>query len=171
MSSMFKTLDVGCGNDPQGDVNVDLYMNQRSPDTDVYINAKKINNPIKADAQNLPFRYESFEIVYCRALLEHVLNPTRALKEMIRVAKEKVLFIVPHRCFRTSWVHGQPKVHKHFFSTVETRKWVERIGYKPKITVEYKSFPSEIIPIFRLPWLLHVEIKKVSRYYVSNKIA
>ena len=153
------TLDVGCGIAPRGDVNVDLYLNEVSPDIHVYIDAKKISNPVKADAHHLPFRNKSFRIVYCRALLEHLQNPTQALKEMIRVSKRIVRFTVPHRYFRTSWLHGQPKEHKHFFSTVETHNWIKKLGYNPTIRVEYKSFPTETIPIFRLPWLIHVKVK------------
>lgn len=41
----------------------------------------------RADAHSLSFKQESFEVVYCRYLLEHVADPLRVLEEMRRVLK------------------------------------------------------------------------------------
>lgn len=41
----------------------------------------------RADAHRLPFRSESFEVVYCRYVLEHVARPVDVLSEMFRVLK------------------------------------------------------------------------------------
>ncbi len=96
-------LDVGCGLRPTGDVNVDVYINEVSPSLGAIIEGSKIANPVKSSAYYLPFRDEVFDVVRSRALLEHLDTPTFALKEMLRVAKRKVVFKAPHRCLRHSW--------------------------------------------------------------------
>lgn len=72
---------------------------------------------VVADVQHLPFINRAFEQVYCFHVLEHVPNPARALKELVRVASRLVELEVPfwlgknakangHVCsFRTKWFH------------------------------------------------------------------
>ncbi len=45
------------------------------------------------DAENLPFKDESFDAVICRHLLWTLPNPKRALAEWARVAREKVVIV------------------------------------------------------------------------------
>ena len=84
--SAFKVLDVGCGANPKGDVNVDLYPNNKQQCKQSY-NPKEIKNFIVADAENLPFRPDSFEEVYVIHVCEHLLNPFKGLHEFKRVGK------------------------------------------------------------------------------------
>jgi ubiquinone/menaquinone biosynthesis C-methylase UbiE len=42
---------------------------------------------VRGDAHSLPFPDNSFDVVYCRYVLEHVADPVRALKEMRRVLR------------------------------------------------------------------------------------
>ncbi|HEX5709127.1 MAG TPA: methyltransferase domain-containing protein [Pyrinomonadaceae bacterium] len=42
---------------------------------------------VRADAHALPFADESFDLTYCRYVLEHVADPARVLEEMRRVLK------------------------------------------------------------------------------------
>jgi len=90
-----KILDVGCGSDPKGDVNVDLFVDpiQRWGQR---IDPKKIKNFVFADAHYLPFRDESFQIVYSSHLLEHCLHPLKVLEEFHRVSKAIVYLEVPY---------------------------------------------------------------------------
>jgi ubiquinone/menaquinone biosynthesis C-methylase UbiE len=41
----------------------------------------------QGDAEALPFVDDSFDLVYCRASLHHMLNPSRAAAEMVRVCR------------------------------------------------------------------------------------
>jgi len=45
---------------------------------------------VQGDAHHLPFEQGSFDLVYCRYLLEHVADPVRVVSEMRRVAKPGV---------------------------------------------------------------------------------
>lgn len=42
---------------------------------------------ILGDAENLPLRENSFDLVVCTNVLEHLINPMKSLKEMIRVVE------------------------------------------------------------------------------------
>lgn len=87
-------LDIGCGNAPTGDVNVDLPGSERHRDG-VKIFAKKISNFVYASVYFLPFRDDCFDEVVSFHLLEHLDTPISALKEMIRVSKNIVSVVVP----------------------------------------------------------------------------
>ena len=80
----FNMLEVGSGNEPRGDVNVDLFRG--------LISAKRrTNNFVVADAAFLPFRDEAFEVAFSAFTIEQVKEPFLMLKEMCRVAKRKAI--------------------------------------------------------------------------------
>lgn len=72
-------LDVGCGDDPNP--NADYFVD---------IDKKNIKNFIQADAHNLPFKDNSFDVIISRSTIEHCINPAQFISELTRVAKEKV---------------------------------------------------------------------------------
>ena len=94
-----KILDVGCGQKPKGDVNIDLFVGKSAHSQVDVINPKLIRNFIKADAHHLPFKDDCFSIVYASHLLEHLCNPLKALNEFNRVSNKFVLLKVPHANF------------------------------------------------------------------------
>ena len=96
------SLDVGCGNSPRGDVNVDVFRGGLNPQLGDQIEGEfmflsKIKNFIVADATHLPFRDGSFATVFSSHTIEHVQNPLLMLREMCRVANEKTVVRCPHR--------------------------------------------------------------------------
>lgn len=76
-------LDVGCGNNPHGDVNID-------------IRKLRHKNFIRAEGSYLPFKASVFNIVYCFHVLEHSLEPTRIIEECKRVVNGSIIFKVPN---------------------------------------------------------------------------
>ena len=44
---------------------------------------------VKADICNLPFKDNSFDVVFCNHVLEHISDDTKAMKELYRVMKPK----------------------------------------------------------------------------------
>lgn len=74
-------LDVGCGANqfetiPRGDVHIDIQKPTEPP-----------TNFVLADAQQLPFKPDSFEQVTIFDVIEHVEAPAKALREIHRVLK------------------------------------------------------------------------------------
>jgi len=77
-----KSLNVGCGSDPWGDVRLDVAFR--------FI-TMHFKPTVLADAHHLPFKDGSFELVKASHLLEHLRNPQKALDEMLRVATKEVV--------------------------------------------------------------------------------
>jgi ubiquinone/menaquinone biosynthesis C-methylase UbiE len=48
----------------------------------------------QGDIHRLPFKNDSFDLVLCSEVLEHVLNPELAFKELVRVSKKYLLLTV-----------------------------------------------------------------------------
>lgn len=84
-----KILDLGSGNSPflYATHLVDLHT-----DDDFHRGGEKLvldNIPMSvADICNLPFRDKEFDFVFCSHVLEHVEDPKRACKEIIRVGEK-----------------------------------------------------------------------------------
>lgn len=72
------TLDLGAGNSPYRT----YFPNRISADID-----RRLGIDVVCDAHNLPFAADTFEIVVCTEVLEHLINPHSALKEIRRVLK------------------------------------------------------------------------------------
>jgi ubiquinone/menaquinone biosynthesis C-methylase UbiE len=78
----------------------------------------------KEDVQNLSFEDNSFDIVLCQEVLEHVPDPIAAMKELKRVAKKQLVISVPNEPFFTMfrlflWEREHlwaitPKIFKHY---------------------------------------------------------
>ena len=125
------TLDVGCGNSARGDVNVDLLVPEDIwQGKAVTCNRKHIPNFIQASAYFLPFKKGSFGKVVCYHTIEHLNEPIRALKEMSRVANDRVIVVFPSHFLETihalvfqrkklSWL----KQHHHKLDLQELKKY------------------------------------------------
>lgn len=87
-------LVIGCGHAAFGDVNIDLFIGDKTQckyDWD----PKKVRNFVLADACNLPFKENAFDYVYSSHVLEHLPNPLQAVQEMRRVCGKKTFLILP----------------------------------------------------------------------------
>jgi len=89
----FNALDVACGIEPTGDVNVDT--------ENIYLKyGIRPQNFIIASATALPFKNKSFKTANVRWLLEHLKDEEvlMTIKEVERVA-ERAIFVVPNAYF------------------------------------------------------------------------
>lgn len=120
-SNVFKSLDVGCGHQPKGEVNVDLYRKataHRSADQrvcdDVALDARSISNFVVADALHLPFADGSFEAVFSSHLIEHVLDAEGFVRELVRVSAGEVRVCCPFGGSPRAFGESKP-LHVHRF--------------------------------------------------------
>ena len=97
----FNVLDVGSGNKPRGDVNVDLSHGSSSQ-------KKRANNFVIADAEFLPFRDEAFDVAFSAFTIEQVKEPFLMLKEMCRVAKRKTIVRYSYKLGSGARAHNLP---------------------------------------------------------------
>lgn len=99
-------IDVGCGNSPKGYVNLDKCFNiNKYINKGIEMNPKNYKNFIIADAENLPIKNSCFEIVYSSHLIEHILIPSKALKEFNRISKNIIIIIIPKSIDNVSSEH------------------------------------------------------------------
>jgi len=154
-------LDVGCGAFPDGDVNIDFYIDDighRTGKANIIgqkLNPNRIKGFMKLDLnKSLPFDDEFFDEVVCNHTIEHVENPFQLLREMVRVSSCKVNIICPHRY--GDRMQGKNPFHRNFLS----KGWF--FGALEKIPncygkVEYtKHLP--LLPF--IPLEMRVEIRK-----------
>lgn len=138
-----RSVDVGCGFRPIGNVNVDTfsrsyYGNRGAP--------KKIQNLVKADVQHLPFPDKLFLKTYCLNTLEHVADVREAVKELIRITDETVVFTVPHRYWRKR--PFRRKLGNFCFGVSHITRLVRSLGYDPHVEKEY-SYVCGFVPMPR----------------------
>lgn len=123
-----EVLEVGCG---KGFL-TDLIATKGFVVTGVDLSVRhtKRNNLnityLDGDIENLNFKDNSFETVVCTHTLEHVQNFDRAVAELRRVTKKRLIIVVPmQKEFRYTF-----DLHLHFFSTIEN--FINRVCAKGK---------------------------------------
>lgn len=157
-------LDVGCAS---GWFLNEIY--KRHPKTrhtgiDIYSSAiiygkQKYRNLrlLRADAHKIPFRKNSFDLVICTEVLEHVINPEKVLKEIKRVLKPDGIAIIEmdtgNLIFKFIWYiwtnifHGVWRnSHIHIFNIRKLEKMIEKNGF----FVEKNIFNFTMAVAFRL---------------------
>jgi len=67
------------------------------------------------DAQNLPFEKETFDVVFCSQVLEHLPEPQKALDEFARVLRPggRLVLTVPHLGYLHNEPHDYYRYTKH----------------------------------------------------------
>lgn len=139
-------MDVGCGDRPKGDVNIDLYKTSSIHlYEDRIIHAKATPNFVCASIYNLPFSEQVFSKVLCHHLLEHLHNPIWAIKELMRVSNCEVEIIVPSKWHeliqnrflpkRREWA---TKHHLWHFNKAQLSTIFSKIDLHPTIKYRYK---------------------------------
>ena len=92
-----RVLDIGGGDAPFGRANV---VTDAFPDMNAHRSGRAAQIDVGGEtgvtfvpcfAEELPFADNAFDVAYCRMVLEHVLDPAAACREMMRVAKRGFL--------------------------------------------------------------------------------
>lgn len=111
-------LDVGCGTGWFCKVLKQNYPESKITGTDIQDGRKfKDFDFVIANIEKLPFKYETFDGISCKAVLEHLQNPLSAVLEMNRILKNNgILFVsvpdVNDKNFWDDYTHVRPFTKK-----------------------------------------------------------
>lgn len=149
---MFQRLDVGCGTRATGNVNLDLFKTETEHRGLIrqQIDMKITPNFVLGDALHLPFKTDSFIEVFSNHTIEHLAEPTAFIRECIRVAKEKVVIVCPHRYTRVGLRLHQLRSHRSYFNI----KWFEQTLKNYRKTIKCSFYPKPH-PFFSFVQLFH----------------
>jgi ubiquinone/menaquinone biosynthesis C-methylase UbiE len=112
----------------------------------------------QASIYNIPFHDNSFELVICTEVLEHLDNPTLALNEISRVSSKYILLSVPREpmwcilnIMRFKYINklGNTPGHLNHWSAYNFAKFVSLISHKFKIVSIHKPIPWTIILLIK----------------------
>lgn len=150
-------LDVGCGNWPTGDVNLDLFPGKTVHRHYRALDVKVTPNFVKGDACRLPFKNEAFDTSFSSHTIEHVDAPVLLIKEMLRVTKMEVTITCLHKLGK----FGKAKNHKNYFD----KKWfiqtLNRLKvYSHQISIKQWAPLHKFVFFILFPLELEVKIKK-----------
>lgn len=151
-------LDVGCGEGftlnrfRKSDIGKDL-MGVDTSETAIELGRKQFPhlNLKKGSAYKLPFKDNTFDLVLCLEVLEHLENPEKALIELTRVSKKYCVISVPNEPWfkLANFVRGKNLKrwgndieHINHWSTGAFKKFIDK---KAKILSVKKPFPWTIV--------------------------
>lgn len=141
-------LDNGCASGRMANEVSKIFPKANITAIDVYkkaIDFGKKNYPhIKfrqADAHKLPFNANSFDLIINYEVIEHLVDPEKALKEMKRVMKKNGFVIVAmdsgNWMFRVVWWISEKTIsrvwrgaHLHPFKHTELEALIKKVGFK-----------------------------------------
>ena len=154
---LFDVLDVGCGVNPSGSVNCDLYVEdvghrsafaRLSQQAKNRIDVHGTANFVLCDVQHLPFKDGAFKDVVSNHVIEHVPNPSLLVSEMVRVCRKSVTVRCPHFL---------GECHSEF------HLWHFKRSSFPMASMvvsDWKYLPHEFFPLFRVPREMTLVIRK-----------
>ena len=119
---------------------------------------------VKADILDLPFEDNSFDIVFCNHVLEHIANDQKAMSELYRVMKKDGwgIFQVPMKTSLETTYEDfsikDPKERQKYFGQYDHVRWygrdyfdrLRKAGFEVNINFYSKKFNEEEITRFGL---------------------
>jgi len=129
-----RTLDIGCGSYPRGDVGVDIDFSWSNPFhqpwkyDDVVAPRSEVCDRVRADVNYpLPFRDECFDAVLIVHTLEHLLRPYECLLEVRRVLRRggKIVVVVPNA--RKNLADWRDEGHVFSFTEPTIRRLISKV--------------------------------------------
>jgi len=168
-------LDVGGGNGF-----FSYYFDEICDTTSIDYSERMIKlNPIKKkyvmDANNLKFDDNSFDIVFCHALLHHVDHIQKVIKGMKRVSKKYVVILEPNRnnplMFMFSLIVKEENKALRF-SLSYLKKHIESCGLNIISSFSYGLIVPNKTPKILLPFFKYFDIKfpfGMTNFIISKK--
>ena len=151
-----KLLDVGCGNGF-----FSLYWNRICETWGIDFSEKMIQlNPIEhkavMNAEDINYEDDSFDIVFCHALLHHVDDIDKVIREMKRVSRKWVVLLEPNRNNPLMFLFSllvKEEWKAMRFSLRFMSKFVRKNGLFIERSFAYGMIVPNKTPLFLLPFV------------------
>jgi len=154
-----KVLDLGCGPGNLLDLIAaqgDTFGSDFSADALGFCYQRGYHRLFRADFHSLPIRGESFDLVTCIDVLEHLQDDRRAFKELGRILRPSGLLVVSVPAFQFLWGdHDTIYGHHRRYRTGEVRERLEAVGLEVLKLTYFE-------PLFVAPLWLYRNWKKVT---------
>ncbi len=139
-------LDAGCGDGSDSYLLKDYFEKIEAFDIQENEKWKKYSsagiNFIQADVEKLPYSDNSFDVVIEKDMLHHTKDPFFAIKELIRVARKRIILIEANRYNPIFFLHlTLMKGHQHF-----TQEKFRDIIKSANMNFEIKNFSARVCP-------------------------
>ncbi len=152
-------LDVGSGNFPRADVNLDLFR-KNTPHLihGTRVKTKSKNRTfIQGNCMHLPFRDNIFDKSFCMHVLEHKgINVRKTLEELKRVTKNTIIVTVPHHRSR---IYNKNRYHNKHFNRTNLNDFLASMGFVFRLKTTYESLLPPYLPFLTIPSEIFVEIQ------------
>jgi ubiquinone/menaquinone biosynthesis C-methylase UbiE len=140
-------FDAGCGEGEDDRCMLEYFKNIHGSDLEPRENWKTLASDrltfSAGNAEKLAFADNTFDTVIEKDMLHHASSPEAAIKEMCRVAKEKVIILEANRYNPIFYLHlTLMEGHQHF-----TQKRFKQIVASPGLPYEIKHFSARVSPI------------------------
>ncbi|MEM3700115.1 MAG: methyltransferase domain-containing protein [Candidatus Bathyarchaeia archaeon] len=114
-----------------------------------------------ADAENIPFKDNSFDVVFSADVVEHLCIPSKGIKEIVRIGRDKIVIATPNKLCPIDMskvaqilTHHNPPPIEKYLTRFQLRKMLQNAGLNPE---DVQIFESSFFP---LGWLLvHVKLQ------------
>ncbi|MBU3907046.1 MAG: class I SAM-dependent methyltransferase [Nanoarchaeota archaeon] len=152
MGAKLKRLNIACGNKYVSSDDNTEWVNLDIDDKDTY--GEKIKVDIKWDLEKFPYPFKdnTFDEIRAWAIIEHISDDKRFIKELTRITKENGIIdiIVPHFSHANAF---RDPTHKHYYS-YESISFPQlnngnRVIYK-KLRVSYNPIINILSPVINL---------------------
>lgn len=145
-----KILDIGCG--------VGVFLKEFEKYTKkenifgIEVDEEKVEiakksgfNVIQSPAENMPFKDNFFDILWCHEVIEHVDDDKKTVEECVRVLKNQGKFILfaPNRLFPFE-THGIYIGDKYFFGNIPLVNYLPKKIYK-SLTPHVRNYSNRDI--------------------------
>lgn len=143
-----KILDVGCASGRMANEISKIFPDAKITGVDVYQKAIALGRKkyphikfLVSDAHKLPFDKNSFDLVICYEVIEHLVDPAKALAEIKRVLKKDGLALIVmdsgNWLFRVVWWVSEKTIssvwqnaHLHPFKHWQLEAVIKKAGFK-----------------------------------------
>ena len=112
----------------------------------------------QGDIYKLPYKSNSFDLVLCTEVLEHLEEPKKAYKELLRVSRKYVLISVPNEPFFTIQRIGRLQNVRHLGAHPEHIQHWTFTSFTKFVKVRGVKLVARKLPV---PWTM-VVVKKTS---------